>query len=132
MGCNRLQLPAVRPGATGAGRAAGSTRDRLIEAAGDVIAEEGYDRAGTQEIARRAGLTNGAIYANFRDKSELLAEAIEVHLARLFGTMEHARRAGLLHLNLLKMLALGRIIVICIGPPRVRRTGICQMASPTC
>ncbi len=81
----------------GSGRAeplSATTRERLIEAAADVIAEEGYDRAGVQEIARRAGLTNGAIYANFRDKSELLAEAVEVGLVRLFGKMEDARQAG--------------------------------------
>jgi AcrR family transcriptional regulator len=71
-----------------------TTRVRLIESAADVIAEEGYDRAGVQEIARRAGLTNGAIYANFRDKSELLAEAVEMGLTRLFGTMEEGHTAG--------------------------------------
>jgi AcrR family transcriptional regulator len=71
-----------------------ATRDRLIEAAAELIAEEGYDRAGVQAIVRRAGLTNGAVYANFRDKSELLGEAIEVHLDRLFGKIEQARRAG--------------------------------------
>lgn len=71
-----------------------ATRQRLIEAAAEVIAEEGYDRAGVQAIVRRAGLTNGAVYANFRDKSELLREAIEVHLDRLFGKIERARRAG--------------------------------------
>lgn len=78
-------------------RAAGAgvtTRERLIEAAAEVIAEEGYEGAGTQAIARRAGLTNGAIYANFRDKSELLAEAVEVYLTRIFAKMEGARRAG--------------------------------------
>jgi AcrR family transcriptional regulator len=75
---------------------AATTRERLIDAAADVIAEEGYDRAGVQEIARRAGLTNGAIYANFRDRSELLAEAIESGLERLLGQMDEAepRRAG--------------------------------------
>ena len=74
--------------------AAGTTRERLIAAAAEVIAEEGYEGAGIQAIARRAGLTNGAIYANFRDKSELLAEAIKVWLARIFGKMDGARRAG--------------------------------------
>ena len=71
-----------------------TTRERLIEAAADVIAEQGYDRAGVQEIARRAGLTNGAIYANFRDRSELLAEAVETCLTRLFGFMDEAQLAG--------------------------------------
>jgi AcrR family transcriptional regulator len=53
------------------------TRDRLVAAAAEVFAEKGYDRAGVQEIARRAGFTTGAIYGRFRGKAELLAAAIE-------------------------------------------------------
>jgi AcrR family transcriptional regulator len=55
------------------------TRDRLIEAAATVFAEKGYDGAGVQEIARRAGFTTGAIYGRFRGKAELLLAAIEAH-----------------------------------------------------
>jgi AcrR family transcriptional regulator len=53
------------------------TRGRLIEAAAAVFAEKGYDGAGVQEIARRAGFTTGAIYGRFRGKAELLLAAIE-------------------------------------------------------
>jgi AcrR family transcriptional regulator len=53
------------------------TRERLIDAAARVFAEKGYDRAGVQEIARRAGLTTGAIYGRFTGKAELLQAAIE-------------------------------------------------------
>jgi len=53
------------------------TRERLIESAARVFAEKGYDRAGVQEIARRAGLTTGAIYGRFTGKAELLQAAIE-------------------------------------------------------
>src|SRR3954464_12651846 len=53
-----------------------STRERLLKAATAVFGERGYDGAGVQEIARRAGLTTGAIYANFSGKAELLYEAI--------------------------------------------------------
>lgn len=53
-----------------------STRDKLMEAATAVFSERGYDGAGVQEIARRAGLTTGAIYANFRGKADLLFEVI--------------------------------------------------------
>lgn len=84
----------MRTGARRAGQAETTTRERLIEAAAEVIAEEGYDRAGVQEIARRAQLTNGAIYANFRDKAELLVEAVGMGMSRLFGRMEGARQAG--------------------------------------
>jgi AcrR family transcriptional regulator len=57
-------------------RALESTRDKLLAAATAVFSERGYDGAGVQEIARRAGLTTGAIYANFSGKAELLLEAI--------------------------------------------------------
>jgi AcrR family transcriptional regulator len=53
------------------------TRTRLVDAAAEVFAEKGYDRAGVQEIARRAGMTTGAIYGRFTGKAELLQEAIE-------------------------------------------------------
>jgi AcrR family transcriptional regulator len=53
------------------------TRERLVAAAAAVFAEKGYDRAGVQEIARRAGFTTGAIYGRFRGKAELLLAAIE-------------------------------------------------------
>ncbi len=53
------------------------TRERLIDAAAQVFAEKGYDRAGVQEISRRAGLTTGAIYGRFGGKAELLQAAID-------------------------------------------------------
>ena len=54
-------------------------RQKLVEAAAEVFAEKGYDRAGVAEIARRAGYTTGAIYGRFTGKAELLLAAIELH-----------------------------------------------------
>jgi AcrR family transcriptional regulator len=56
---------------------ASSTRSRLLTAAASVFAEKGYDGTRVQEIARRAGMTTGAIYANFDGKADLLLEAID-------------------------------------------------------
>lgn len=53
--------------------------ERLLAAAAEVFAERGYDRAGVAEIARRAGVTTGAIYSRFAGKAELMAAAIEAH-----------------------------------------------------
>ena len=53
-----------------------STRDRLLAAAVEVFVEQGYEGARLQDIAHTAGLTTGAIYANFRGKDELLFAAI--------------------------------------------------------
>ncbi|QYG93562.1 TetR/AcrR family transcriptional regulator [Iamia sp. SCSIO 61187] len=53
--------------------------DRLLEAAAEVFAERGYDRAGVAQIARRAGVTTGAIYSRYAGKAELLVAALEAH-----------------------------------------------------
>ncbi|MGH9137246.1 MAG: TetR/AcrR family transcriptional regulator [Acidimicrobiales bacterium] len=57
------------------------TRTRLVDAAAAVFSERGFDKAGVQEIARRAGLTTGAIYSRFTGKAQLLHAALEAHCA---------------------------------------------------
>jgi AcrR family transcriptional regulator len=73
------------------------TRAKLIDAAAQVFAEKGYDRAGVQEISRRAGLTTGAIYGRFAGKAELLQAAIDSRttdeLDELFSSHAFAGRA---------------------------------------
>ena len=59
-----------------AGVTAEETRQRLLDAAGQVFTERGYERGTIADIARAAGLSSGAIYAHFRSKAELMAEAI--------------------------------------------------------
>jgi AcrR family transcriptional regulator len=56
-----------------------STRERLVAASIAVFRRDGYEGARVQDIAREAGLTTGAIYANYRGKAELLTEAICEH-----------------------------------------------------
>jgi AcrR family transcriptional regulator len=71
-----------------------STSDRLLDAAAEVFCERGYDGTTVAEVARRAGLTTGAIYANFRDKAELLLKTIERATSAAVIDMEAARAAG--------------------------------------
>ena len=68
------------------------TDDRLVTAAAQVFAERGYDGAGVQEIARRAGLTTGAIYSRYPGKAALLAEAVRRFTSDEFDQLfaEHA------------------------------------------
>ena len=47
------------------------TRARLLNAAGTVFAERGYDRASLDDVAAAAGLTKGAVYSSFASKDEL-------------------------------------------------------------
>lgn len=50
---------------------------RLLDAAVVVFAQAGFEAARVAEIARRAGLTTGAIYARWPGKRDLLRAAIE-------------------------------------------------------
>jgi TetR/AcrR family acrAB operon transcriptional repressor len=52
--------------------AALATREALIDAAEQVFRREGVTRTSLAEIAAEAGVTRGAIYWHFRDKTELL------------------------------------------------------------
>ena len=69
-----------------------STRERLLAAAVEVFVEQGYEGARLQDIARAAGLTTGAVYANFRGKDELLFAAIG---ARVGIEMDSLMASGL-------------------------------------
>jgi AcrR family transcriptional regulator len=70
------------------------TRERLLAAAAEVFAEKGYDRAGVQEIAHRAGFTTGAIYGRFRGKADLLLAAMEGQSADEFAQLFAQGRDG--------------------------------------
>lgn len=50
------------------------TRQRLLDAAAEVFAEEGLDAASVEAICERAGFTRGAFYSNFDSKEELFFE----------------------------------------------------------
>lgn len=49
------------------------TRARLMDAAVQLFARDGFEAASVNEIARVAGVVNGTFYAHFRDKDEIAA-----------------------------------------------------------
>lgn len=52
----------------------GPTRERLLTAAAELIAEVGWGRVTTRAVAERAGLPHGTVSYHFRGKQELLIE----------------------------------------------------------
>lgn len=72
-------LTAAPPPPADGGPPTDALGDRLLAAAAEVFAERGYDRAGVAQIARRAGVTTGAIYSRYAGKGELLVAALEAH-----------------------------------------------------
>lgn len=61
-----------------------STRERLLACAMDELDANGYRGARVSSVARRAGLTTGAVYANFSSKDELLDAAMAERYGALF------------------------------------------------
>jgi AcrR family transcriptional regulator len=71
-----------------------STRQRLLDAAVGCIAEEGYYRASSNHIARRAGVTWGVIQHYFGTRERLLLEVARDRAAALVATIESATIVG--------------------------------------
>lgn len=70
---------------TGGGDRSREVTERLLDAAVDVFAESGFEAARVAEIARRAGLTTGAIYARWPGKQALLTHAVGYLSSQLLG-----------------------------------------------
>ena len=67
------------------GRPKGDKRERtraaLLAAARTLIRERGYERTTLEKVAKRAGMTTGAIYGNFRNRDELFIALGEAYWA---------------------------------------------------
>src|SRR3954468_563194 len=57
-----------------------ATRQRILEAAGRRFKQDGIDGAGIAAVMSDAGLTNGAFYAHFKSKEDLVANVLAEQL----------------------------------------------------
>lgn len=57
------------------------TRRQVLAAAESVFTERGIDAASVDDVAAAAGLTKGAVYSNFRSKSDLVVALMAEHVA---------------------------------------------------
>jgi TetR/AcrR family transcriptional repressor of nem operon len=66
---------------------AARNRQALVEAAARLVGERGIDGVGVAEISKEAGLTHGALYAQFPSKEALVAEALTHRLKRGYSLL---------------------------------------------
>ncbi len=66
------------------------TREALITATLELIDEKGLAGASLEAIARRAGMTRGAIYSNFESRAELILAAVSERALRIDRTFQPA------------------------------------------
>ncbi|MGV3578592.1 TetR/AcrR family transcriptional regulator [Brevundimonas sp.] len=63
------------------------TRQKVLEAARSLFAERGYEPATIRDIAKGAGMSTGAVFANFQDKAELFEAVLTEDMAGLAEVM---------------------------------------------
>ena len=66
------------------------TREALIRAGARAVAERGLHRASIDEIARDAGFTKGAFYANFANKDALVLAILDRHFSTAIEDVDDA------------------------------------------
>src|SRR5882757_11142150 len=71
-------------------------RERILRAAVDVFAQNGYFNAKVSEIAKSAGVADGTIYLYFDGKEDLLVTIFREHTRNYLQSLErelaHVRR----------------------------------------
>ena len=63
------------------------TRQKVLDAARGLFAERGYEPATIRDIAKGAGMSTGAVFANFQDKAELFEAVLTEDMAGLAEVM---------------------------------------------
>lgn len=66
------------------------TRQKVLDAARTLFAERGYEPATIRDIAKGAGMSTGAVFANFQDKAELFEAVLSEDMAKLAETLKAA------------------------------------------
>jgi AcrR family transcriptional regulator len=110
-----MSLTPPRPRRSGEHRTSAASRERILDAAFEVICDDGYSGATMAKVAKRAELPVGSVYWHFENKDLLLAalietsferwhsqvaatlqpgpgEGLEEHIARIFGSAEPGRQ----------------------------------------
>jgi AcrR family transcriptional regulator len=70
------------------------TRQKVLAAARRLFSEQGYEGATIRDIAAAAGMSTGAVFANFTDKSDLFREIMVDDMQALHAAMCDAAARG--------------------------------------
>jgi AcrR family transcriptional regulator len=63
------------------------TREKIVAAAAALFSERGYEGATIRDIAKAAGMSTGAVFASFADKSDLFGEIVAAEQQALEAAM---------------------------------------------
>ena len=83
------------------------TRQKVLDAARSLFAERGYEPATIRDIAKGAGMSTGAVFANFQDKAELFEAVLTEDMAGLAEVMLNGAGDGSTRDRLVNALSAG-------------------------
>ena len=69
-----------------------STKERILDEALTLFAQNGYDGTGVEQIAEKVGIKAPSLYKHFRGKEDILKTLIETsekHYEERFGSEQH-------------------------------------------
>lgn len=91
----RMNAPILRPQKlTRRALAKQQTREKVLRAAREMFIERGYEGATIRDIARAAGMSTGAVFASFADKSELFDAILSEDFTALLDPMKDVVRTA--------------------------------------
>lgn len=79
-----------------------ATHQALVELAAELFAEQGYAQTSMRDIARVGPVSMGAIYLHFKNKAEMLVEAIHHRMDDQLESIDPERGDSLEHVERLK------------------------------
>lgn len=65
-----------------------ATREKVLEAAGDLFNDVGYEETTIRAIAERAGVSVGSVFTTFASKAEVLSHVMNRRLAELYSEFD--------------------------------------------
>ena len=83
------------------------TRQKVLDAARGLFAERGYEPATIRDIAKGAGMSTGAVFANFQDKAELFEAVLTEDMTGLAETLKSGAGEGTVKVRLTSALEAG-------------------------
>lgn len=74
-----------------------ATRERLLDAAREILARDGIQGASVEHICENAGFTRGAFYSNFASKDDLILAMFNREKTVMFESLKVAADPAMLH-----------------------------------
>src|SRR4029077_603753 len=73
---------------------AAANREKVLDVAGTLFRERGFDGIGVADIMKKAGLTHGGFYGQFSSKDDFAAEAFTSALRSLDSCISTSEKGG--------------------------------------